>query len=116
MRWGVQVRRGRVLALAALGLGVLAVAQSAAAPLAGGFSRSRPVSWISVAPGQRGHLDHAPDELRAALESPRDLDLVDATIGEVDHSPLDRPKSRRVVPDRVHAHGSKLPHPPHEPN
>lgn len=51
MRWGAQVRRGRVLALAALGLGVLAVAQAAAAPRAGGFSRSRPVSWISVAPG-----------------------------------------------------------------
>jgi photosystem II stability/assembly factor-like uncharacterized protein len=53
MRWGVQVRRGRILALAALGLGVLAVAQSAAAPRARGFSRSRPVSWISVAPGQQ---------------------------------------------------------------
>ena len=52
MRWGIQLRRGRLLALAALGLGALAVAPSAAAPPGGGFSRARPVSWISVASGR----------------------------------------------------------------
>jgi photosystem II stability/assembly factor-like uncharacterized protein len=56
MRWGIQQRRARTLVLAALGLGVLAVAQSAAAPLAGGFSRARPVSWISVASGQPARI------------------------------------------------------------
>jgi hypothetical protein len=46
-----EMRWRRTLALAGVGLGAVALAQAAAAPLARSFSQSRPVTWVSVAAG-----------------------------------------------------------------